>query len=1077
MSKLTKVVLINWMYFQRATLPINENTAIVGVNGTGKSTIIDAIQMLLLGQKQSKFNSGANAEKRTLESYVRGHVGTDNKEYLRPGDVITYLALEIDVAGHNHVFGINIEYKLNQSRLTDPKYFYIDNETLNDTLFVTDDNYPKPYDDFAKEMKRNSNYVSFQTLTGYQNKIKEVFGLKSDNGYFKILSRAIGLKNITECDKFMNDFVLDESNIDITQIKNNIIDMNKANKAIENEEEKLQKLEEITNMGEEIEEVQRELTNLDVKIILGRKIWLEMDNTKLAKKNGERKAICNERSSEQKSLEQINKRLEIEKRDLLNTLNEKFPDLSLKRERYEYIKPKYDVIHSNINTFVQKCRVEVGNLNGLKVFSNEAFDDFKTYLSEANYTTASATFHFSNANTEADKLSAQVSSELGILTANINDCKTKLSELNAVIKGLENNKPTFNPSYEKMRNVIKQGLYDRYDADIEVKFLCEYLDISNDEWRDAIEGYLGSQRFYLVVPNIYYKDALRIYHHNSDLYGIRLINGTRLPSFDAKEGTLGEYVEASNEIALNYARYILNRVHCVNNIFELNNYDISITKDCMCYQSYSSWKINPKYYKESFIGIEGLKRQLEIKKREYKELSDKGNELKLEFSRLDDKRQKLKNLQTFIYEIYEKGYIAQIDEDNNLFVEINQLEAEIKMYEQNPQKIEISDKIAKVENDIATNESNIDKLKEEISQIKSNILTNLDKINANNSDIQGLDDRLAEFNEDMVGSISNEIDKLSITIQMINDWKSSSNKLEKEMERKKIRIEGLMEAARNEFSINAEPIFEQLPKFKAEKEKINTGIFKYKNRLLEMQKSHRRLFFSEFLSKLCKSIDDAKEIIRNLNSSLEAFKFGDLYYSIKVSITENQDLKTIYDYARKYNSENSERGLFVNFEIEDRERQKVEQLFNEYMFSDNINIQNIIVDYRRYLYFDVDIHSMKGEGVKSLNKVIRSQSGGEVQVPFYILSGVAFKQTLDYRRNKDALGIVLYDEAFDKMDSQRIQAMLQFYRDTLKLQIILAAPGKLDSLADNMETILAVVRDGDKAIVSDMNHEIQRNNP
>ncbi len=58
------------------------------------------------------------------------------------------------------------------------------------------------------------------------------------------------------------------------------------------------------------------------------------------------------------------------------------------------------------------------------------------------------------------------------------------------------------------------------------------------------------------------------------------------------------------------------------------------------------------------------------------------------------------------------------------------------------------------------------------------------------------------------------------------------------------------------------------------------------------------------------------------------------------------------------------------------------------------------------------------------------------------------------------------------MDSQRIQSMLQFYRDKLKLQVILAAPGKLDSLVDNIETILAVVRDGEKSIVSDISHEI-----
>ena len=46
MIKLNKIVLINWMYFQKTTLPLEGNTVIAGVNGTGKSTIIDAIQML-----------------------------------------------------------------------------------------------------------------------------------------------------------------------------------------------------------------------------------------------------------------------------------------------------------------------------------------------------------------------------------------------------------------------------------------------------------------------------------------------------------------------------------------------------------------------------------------------------------------------------------------------------------------------------------------------------------------------------------------------------------------------------------------------------------------------------------------------------------------------------------------------------------------------------------------------------------------------------------------------------------------------------------------------------------------------
>ena len=170
MSKLTKIVLINWMYFQKTTLNIAGNAAIVGTNGSGKSTIIDAIQLLLLGQKQAKFNSGANAEKRTLESYVRGHVNTDGKEYLRNGDVVTYLALEVEINKTKHVFGINIEYKSKLDRLSDNKYFYINNCSLKESLFVTEKNYPKTYDVFSKEMKREFEFVPFHSILTYQNK-------------------------------------------------------------------------------------------------------------------------------------------------------------------------------------------------------------------------------------------------------------------------------------------------------------------------------------------------------------------------------------------------------------------------------------------------------------------------------------------------------------------------------------------------------------------------------------------------------------------------------------------------------------------------------------------------------------------------------------------------------------------------------------------------------------------------------------------------------------------------------------------------------------------------------------------
>lgn len=63
-------------------------------NGTGKSTILDAIQYVLTAGK-CKFNKAASdIGNRTLESYIRCKTGIEGHEFVRNGDVTTYIALE-----------------------------------------------------------------------------------------------------------------------------------------------------------------------------------------------------------------------------------------------------------------------------------------------------------------------------------------------------------------------------------------------------------------------------------------------------------------------------------------------------------------------------------------------------------------------------------------------------------------------------------------------------------------------------------------------------------------------------------------------------------------------------------------------------------------------------------------------------------------------------------------------------------------------------------------------------------------------------------------------------------------------
>ena len=81
MKTLTIIRLINWHLFENVTIPVNGTTYFIGVNGVGKSTILDAIQFVLVGgQRDVKFNVAAIAGgKRTLASYVRGELAMESK--------------------------------------------------------------------------------------------------------------------------------------------------------------------------------------------------------------------------------------------------------------------------------------------------------------------------------------------------------------------------------------------------------------------------------------------------------------------------------------------------------------------------------------------------------------------------------------------------------------------------------------------------------------------------------------------------------------------------------------------------------------------------------------------------------------------------------------------------------------------------------------------------------------------------------------------------------------------------------------------------------------------------------------
>lgn len=78
MIKFNRVLLINWMYYGISEVKFSRSNMLTGNTGSGKSALIDALQVIFLGEAGGSFFNKSAAGKhtdRTINTYLRGQYG------------------------------------------------------------------------------------------------------------------------------------------------------------------------------------------------------------------------------------------------------------------------------------------------------------------------------------------------------------------------------------------------------------------------------------------------------------------------------------------------------------------------------------------------------------------------------------------------------------------------------------------------------------------------------------------------------------------------------------------------------------------------------------------------------------------------------------------------------------------------------------------------------------------------------------------------------------------------------------------------------------------------------------------
>ena len=137
------------------------------------------------------------------------------------------------------------------------------------------------------------------------------------------------------------------------------------------------------------------------------------------------------------------------------------------------------------------------------------------------------------------------------------------------------------------------------------------LEITEERWRGAVEGYLNTQKFYLLVEPDYYRQALQIYDRikrrfSAHSFGLVDIGKLREnETLHPMENSLAKKVETNNDLARSYVDYLLGRVVCCEQVEQLRRYKTAITADGMLYQGYAARPLRRERMEDAFIGRRG----------------------------------------------------------------------------------------------------------------------------------------------------------------------------------------------------------------------------------------------------------------------------------------------------------------------------------------------------------------------------------------------------------------------------------------------------------------------------------------
>jgi len=1088
MKKLKKILLINWLYFSKELIEVGDVNFLTGKNGAGKSTVIDALQIVLLGETNSRnFNQAANEKsQRTLDGYLRADMD-ENSPYSRRGkDFSSYIACEFqdDVEGTSFVTGVVFDCRSDGSR---QERFFIYMGTLPENCFIENG---EAMEIPALRLFLKQNYARaeiYDTQRDYRRNMLSRWNVHNEQ-VLRMLKKAVSFRPIVDIQKFITENICDTPDKpDIEAMQQNIRDYKSQEVFARRLEEKLAALKKISGLYREMNQA---IERWRVQAFLVQWSQKEMQQSKLHQLELEKQDCTDKLTATEERIRDISDKIaqNEDRRRKLEAICDQ-SRLSQEKEkldsRRQALQEEQNRLQRELQTLAQQIQAEALRLKKLcgEILEQEAdetlppvqkaaqnvLDAYAFLAPENGEVFAHPLESFEDAQQAVAAFSGALRSAQHKLDDRLAEWNGQKDQKNAALANLRKNIKDYPRGLLQLKKRLAEELEHQTGSPVPIDILADVLEVADERWRGAVEGYLHTQKFYLLVDPAYYKQALSIFDRLKKEFGAMsfgLVDVGKLrerETIHPRDDSLAKKVETENPLARSYIDYLLGRVVCCETAQQLREFKTAITADGMLYQGYVARSMQRDRMENAFIGHRAV--SLRISR-----LEEELAQIKAELGRWQPIRQLFAQAKEPLFtQFFVQNTIAEKQEAHRrcaeLTGEIAEVDAQLSktdfqwLEEQQDTIKALQDETLALNREKDSQNTQVGQLKERLRQLDDELLPEQHR------QLKAMQDRLAEtFSreyQERVGipRYQEEFARLKRAEVVCKQFSGLVAQSEQEQDAAKEKLFAARREYADRFKYYAFHI-ESMDneEYAAEQRRLEESeLPQYHEKIKTAQESALEQFQNDFLAKLKSSIDQVQTQVKNLNRALRHAQFGTDRYQFRVE--RNPDYAEYYDMIMAPELMEGDVGLFA-LPFQNKYGQLIEKLFSQITMADDTQLnarqqselqENIqrYTDFRTYLKFDLETTDQNGTK-QLLSQTLNTKSGGETQTPFYIAVLASFAQL--YRVNDpsvfgNTVRLVVFDEAFNKMDSERIIESVRLLRK-MRLQAIICTPP--DKVADIM---------------------------